>query len=219
MQVKSLSVLVAVASAAVLAAAVTSASAAPANARKSAAVVRISTRAVPGLGRVLVDSKGRTLYMFAPDKRKRVTCVSTCARIWPPVFLPKGAKAVGTGGVKAALLGSDADPAGGRVVTYHGWPLYLYLGDHAPGTAFGQALNLNGGLWYVLTPAGTLITKKWHAGGSTSGSGSGSTSGSGSSAGSGSGSATGGKSCAGASDADGDGDEDAGGPDDGDGCL
>src|SRR5437870_2106830 len=124
------------------------------------AAVKISTRKLPKLGTVLVNSKGRTLYMFVPDKQKKVTCVSTCAAIWPPVKLAKGAKAVAKGKAKASLLGSDANPAGGRVVTYNGWPLYTYVSDTAPGKATGQALNLNGGLWYVLAPSGKVIRTK-----------------------------------------------------------
>src|SRR5437868_3396947 len=74
--------------------------------------------------------------------------------------LPKLAKAVATGKAKAALLGSDRNPAGGRVVTYSKWPLYTYVADTAPGQAKGQALNLNGGLWYVLSPSGKVIRTK-----------------------------------------------------------
>jgi predicted lipoprotein with Yx(FWY)xxD motif len=124
------------------------------------ASVVISTKKVGKLGTVLVNGKGLTLYMFVPDKRKRVTCVSTCAAVWPPVKLPAGAKAVAKGQAKAKLLGSDKNPAGGRVVTYNGWPLYTYVADTKPGMATGQALNLNGGLWYVLTPAGKVIKAK-----------------------------------------------------------
>jgi predicted lipoprotein with Yx(FWY)xxD motif len=127
---------------------------------KMTAVVKISTRKLPKLGTVLVNSKGRTLYMFVRDKRKKVTCVGSCAAAWPPVKLPKGSKAVAAGKAKAALLGSDRDPAGGRVVTYNKWPLYTYVGDTAPGQAKGQALNLNGGLWYVLSPSGKVIKTK-----------------------------------------------------------
>lgn len=121
---------------------------------------RISTATISGLGPVLVNAQGRTLYMFAPDKHMKVTCVSSCATIWPPAFLPSGQKPVASGPVKQALLGSDPDPAGGRVITYAGWPLYTYITDTSPGQAAGQALNLNGGLWYVISPSGKLITKK-----------------------------------------------------------
>jgi predicted lipoprotein with Yx(FWY)xxD motif len=122
--------------------------------------VVVSTRKLPKLGVVLVDAKGRTLYMFVPDKRKKVTCVATCAAVWPPVKLAKGAKPTAKGKTKAKLLGSDPDPAGGRVVTYHGWPLYGYVGDTSAGQAKGQALDLNGGLWYVVSPSGKVIEKK-----------------------------------------------------------
>jgi predicted lipoprotein with Yx(FWY)xxD motif len=123
----------------------------------STASVVVSTKTLPKLGTVLVNSKGRTLYMFAPDKHHKVTCVGSCAVAWPPVKLATGAKTVAAGSAKSSLLGSDADPAGGRVVTYGGWPLYTWVGDSAPGKATGQALNVNGGLWYVLAPSGTPI--------------------------------------------------------------
>lgn len=128
------------------------------------------TKTLPGLGPVLVNSQGRTLYIFEPDKHAKVTCTGGCATAWPPVMLA-GAKASTGGAVKTALVSSDPDPAGGRVVTYNGWPLYLFSGDSGAGMANGQALNSSGGLWYVITPAGTVITKKAgsssHSGGST----------------------------------------------------
>ena len=173
--------------------------------------VVVSTRSVPGLGQILVNSSGRTLYMFVPDKDKKVTCVSTCAKIWPPLFLPTGAKAVAAGGAKQALLGSDKDPAGGHVVTYSHWPLYTYLGDTKPGVTFGEALNVNGGLWYVLSPSGALIKHKANkGGGSTTTTTTSSTTTS---------TTTGTPPPSSCSDADNDGDQNGGGPDDGDGCL
>ena len=42
-------------------------------------------------------------------------------------------------------------------MTYHGWPLYSWVGDTAAGKATGQALDANGGYWYVLSPAGKVI--------------------------------------------------------------
>ncbi|HUA05740.1 MAG TPA: hypothetical protein VMB27_17660 [Solirubrobacteraceae bacterium] len=127
----------------------------------------ITTKSVAGLGTVLVNGQGRTLYIFVPDKHAKVTCVGGCAAAWPPVKLT-GAKAQTAGQVKAALVASDPDPAGGRVVTYNGWPLYLFAGDSQAGTANGQALNSSGGLWYVITPAGKVVTtKKSGSGGST----------------------------------------------------
>ena len=126
----------------------------------AAGAVQISTGTLPGLGSVLVNAKGHTLYVFAPDKAKKVTCVGACAAIWPPLALSSGQKPVVSGQAKSSLVGSDPNPAGGRTVTYAGWPLYSYVTDTSPGSAHGQALKLNGGLWYVIAPSGKLITKK-----------------------------------------------------------
>jgi predicted lipoprotein with Yx(FWY)xxD motif/mono/diheme cytochrome c family protein len=126
----------------------------------SGKAVTISSRTIPGLGTILVNSAGRTLYVFAPDNRARVTCTGACAAVWPPEFLPTGGHAVGAGGVKTSLLGALPDPAGGKVVTYSGWPLYTFAADTAPGSTAGQAVNLNGGLWWVITTSGTVVKKK-----------------------------------------------------------
>jgi len=119
--------------------------------------VMIMARALPGVGRVLVNATGYALYMFAPDGRRQVTCTGACAGTWPPVRLPSGAVLAVGPGVKPSLLGSDPDPGGGRVVTYDGWPLYTYSGDVQPGQATGQAIDLNGGPWYVLRPSGAPL--------------------------------------------------------------
>ena len=129
-------------------------------AKAAATKLTISTATVPGLGVILVNAEGRTLYTFAPDKKSKVTCVSSCASVWPPVALSTGEAPAAGKQLTASLLASDTNPSGGKVVTYAGWPLYTYVGDSASGTASGQALNLNGGLWYVITPAGKVITKK-----------------------------------------------------------
>ncbi len=126
----------------------------------SGATVEVGTKNVAGLGTILVNAKGQTLYMFAPDKAQQVTCTDQCAAVWPPLELPDGGKAVASGAAKSKLLDSDPNPAGGQVVTYAGWPLYTYVADSSPGQATGQALNLNGGLWYVLSPSGKVIHTK-----------------------------------------------------------
>jgi predicted lipoprotein with Yx(FWY)xxD motif len=216
MRIKTLvTTLLAVAATTLFVATVPFASGASSKAGKSSVPVTVSTRSVPGLGKILVNSRGRTLYMFVPDKDKKVTCVSTCAKIWPPLKLAGGAKATAAGGAKQALLGSDSDPAGGRVVTYNHWPLYLYLGDTKAGVAYGQALKLNGGLWYVLSPSGALIKQKPHTGGGSTTTTTTSTSTTGTNTTTTSTTTTP-SQC---SDADNDGDQNAGGPDDADGCI
>jgi predicted lipoprotein with Yx(FWY)xxD motif len=122
-------------------------------ARQAAATVE--TRKIKNLGVVLVNSKGRTLYMFVPDKRKKVTCTSkACVTVWPPLKLKKGQKPTAGGAAKQKLLGMD-----GRVVTYNRWPLYAYFLDKQPGQAKGQGVDNSGGKWFVLTPSGKVLKR------------------------------------------------------------
>jgi predicted lipoprotein with Yx(FWY)xxD motif len=120
----------------------------------------VTTRKVGKLGVILVNSAGRTLYMFVPDKQKKVTCKGSCAVIWPPLKIKAGHKPTAGGAAKKSLLGTDKNPSGGLVVTYNRWPLYTYITDHKPGQATGQGVNNSGGLWYVLSPSGKVIKTK-----------------------------------------------------------
>jgi predicted lipoprotein with Yx(FWY)xxD motif len=120
--------------------------------------VSLSVRTLPTVGAALVNAEGHTLYTFAPDQHSKVTCVSSCATLWPPLKLASGETAAGPPQLKASLLGSDPDPEGGSVVTYAGWPLYTYAADSAAGQDNGQAVEADGGLWYVIAPSGKVIT-------------------------------------------------------------
>jgi predicted lipoprotein with Yx(FWY)xxD motif len=126
-----------------------------------APVYEVTTGSVDGLGTVLTDGHGLTLYLFAPDNKSgKSTCYGTCAQAWPPLLIPAGTKPVAGPGVNAALLGTTTRTDGTTEVTYNGWPLYLWVDDTAPGMATGQAINNNGGLWYVLRPDGSEVTAK-----------------------------------------------------------
>jgi len=98
---------------------------------------------------VLTNAQGFTLYWFVPDTATRSTCYGTCIGYWPPVT---GIASAGPGvtGTLATIKRSD----GTTQVTYNGHPLYTYVGDTAPGQAFGNNLNLNGGLWHQMTVSG-----------------------------------------------------------------
>jgi predicted lipoprotein with Yx(FWY)xxD motif len=115
----------------------------------------VKTAKVKHLGTVLVNAKGFVLYVFAPDKHKRVTCKGSCAAVWPPLKVKKGQKPTAGGSATKSLLGVD-----GTVVTYNHWPLYTYVADTKPGEASGQDTNLNGGYWYVISPTGKVIKTK-----------------------------------------------------------
>ena len=98
---------------------------------------------------VLTNASGFTLYWFVPDTATRSACYGTCAGYWPPLT---GTPSAGPGvtGTLATIKRSD----GTTQVTYNGHPLYTYVGDTAPGQAFGNNLNLNGGLWHEVTVSG-----------------------------------------------------------------
>jgi predicted lipoprotein with Yx(FWY)xxD motif len=116
--------------------------------------VTVQVRTIAGVGKVLVTAKGYALYMFQPDNQRSVTCTGACAGTWPPVKVPGGGSFAAGPGVDGSLLGTDPDPEGGDVLTYNGWPLYTYTGDVQSAQATGQAIDLNGGEWYVLRPDG-----------------------------------------------------------------
>jgi predicted lipoprotein with Yx(FWY)xxD motif len=119
--------------------------------------VAVSARTVSGLGTVLTTNKGYALYIFLPDAASRITCTGGCADDWPPLLVPDSNTVAADTGVRAALLGTMPAPGGKRVVTYHGWPLYTYLGDANPGHAAGQGADDDGGYWYVIRPAGEIV--------------------------------------------------------------
>jgi len=107
------------------------------------------------LGRILVDARGRTLYLFEKDKGATSSCDGACASVWPP--LTTGGKAKAGPGVTAAKLGVTKRTDGRTELTYGGHPLYTYAGDQKPGDVQGQGLDQFGAEWYVLAPGGHKI--------------------------------------------------------------
>jgi predicted lipoprotein with Yx(FWY)xxD motif len=122
--------------------------------------VTVSTKKVSGLGKILVGPTGKTLYIFVPDKQKKVTCKGSCLVQWPPLKVPAGAKVAGKRGVSKKLLGTDRLSGKTKIATYNKWPLYYWVADTKPGQATGQALNNSGGLWYVISSTGKVIKAK-----------------------------------------------------------
>lgn len=108
-----------------------------------------------GVGKVLTNSAGRTLYLFEPDAQKKVTCTGSCSKYWPPLELKSG-KPVAGAGVKASLLGTDKSD-GHNVVTYNHWPLYTYVGDSGAMQDHGEGKDSSGGRWYVVSTSGHAV--------------------------------------------------------------
>jgi predicted lipoprotein with Yx(FWY)xxD motif len=107
------------------------------------------------LGKILVDSQGRTLYLFKKDSRGKSACSGECAKFWPPLRV-RG-KPTGGRSVSAAKLGTIKRSDGTRQVTYNGHPLYTFQQDSGPGQTHGQGLTAFGAAWFVLSPAGSQV--------------------------------------------------------------
>jgi predicted lipoprotein with Yx(FWY)xxD motif len=118
---------------------------APAGAATNAPVVKLASKA--GVGTILVNANGMTLYHYTPDSSTSATCTGACAQEWPPLLLAKGVKtAKGASGVSG--LGTIRNANGKLQVTYKGQPLYVYKGDTSKTQASGQGVD---GTWFVLS--------------------------------------------------------------------
>jgi predicted lipoprotein with Yx(FWY)xxD motif len=115
------------------------------------------------LGKILVDSDGKTLYVFLADSGGKSACTGNCVDNWPP--LDSSAKpTLGTGldaGDFASITRSDN---GAAQVTFYGMPLYHFAGDQKAGDTNGQGLASK---WYVVGADGKPIMAAPSASGST----------------------------------------------------
>jgi predicted lipoprotein with Yx(FWY)xxD motif len=124
----------------------------------------IKTASVNGVGTVLIDSSGRTLYMLSADKGDHVTCGSSpCTSIWPPMLVASAPSA--GAGITGSMLGTARTPGGKMQATYGGWPLYTYSGDSSSGQANGQGIQSFGGVWHPLASSGQPVTGSGTSGG------------------------------------------------------
>ena len=112
-----------------------------------------------GLGSVLVDGSGRTVYELSSATTKNLPCTTSnyCIPNWTPLPLPAGtSSASASGGASASLL-STISSGGATYPTYNGWVLYEYSGDTGPGQADGQGLSSYGGTWHAVDANGNPI--------------------------------------------------------------
>jgi predicted lipoprotein with Yx(FWY)xxD motif len=124
----------------------------------------------PDLGQILVDSQGRTVYLFEKDEADESYCSGACAQEWPPLTTAGSPKA--GNGVDAGKLDTVKRDDGSTQVVFDGHPLYLYAEDTKPGDANGNEVEEFGAEWYALQPNGQNAEGDT-GGGSSSGGGSG----------------------------------------------
>lgn len=124
----------------------------PPNAEEGTVFVSLGSAA--GLGEVLVDSAGHTLYAFSGDGGGTPSCDGACAKAWPPLRDENG-EPQPSNGTAAARLGTVTRADGSHQVTYAGHPLYTFAGDKQPGEANGNGQSAFGGTWTALDGNGT----------------------------------------------------------------
>jgi predicted lipoprotein with Yx(FWY)xxD motif len=123
------------------------------------------------LGSILVNSTGRTLYLFKADVGSKSACTGACAAAWPPL-LTTGKPTAGSG-LTASKLGTITRSGGNQQVTYNGHPLYLFIQDKKPGQTTGQGSTAFGAAWLALSPAGNQISATPPSSGGSASSGAG----------------------------------------------
>jgi predicted lipoprotein with Yx(FWY)xxD motif len=109
------------------------------------------------LGPVLVDARGRTLYLFEKDRTGTSECDSNCAKFWPPLVTrttPHAGK-----GVHQSTLGVTRRHDGRRQVTYAGHPLYTFFGDRKAGQTTGEGLTDFGASWDAVAANGRSVER------------------------------------------------------------
>jgi len=128
-------------------------------------------RAMPSEnGRILVDSKGHTLYLFEKDEEGESYCDGACAAVWPP-YETEAAPRAG-GGLTGSSLGTIKRPDGDLQVTYQGHPLYYYAADASTvGKTKGEGLEQFGSEWYLVGPNGKPVEEEESGHGGSGGSG------------------------------------------------
>jgi predicted lipoprotein with Yx(FWY)xxD motif len=131
---------------------------AQARAPKSAGVTLKKT----SLGTILVDPRGRTLYLFEKDRNGVSACTSACLSYWP-AFTSRTVPRAGAG-VRQSLLRLAEPKRDLRQVTYAGHPLYTFVGDKRSGQTTGEGLHNFGGGWDVLGASGRKIEQSHSTG-------------------------------------------------------
>src|SRR5262245_33232276 len=109
------------------------------------------------LGRIIVDSHGRALYLFGHDRHGKSSCYGMCATYWPALITHGKPRAIN--GAHGALLGTTRRRNGSMQVTYNRHPLYYYAGDSRPGQIAGAGQIAFGGRWDPVSATGRAVRK------------------------------------------------------------
>ena len=115
-----------------------------------ATTTMLMAKEMKGMGSMVIDDKGMTLYRSDLDQSSppMSMCTGECANTWMPVMAQGDVEAMG---VEESLVGSVDRADGMKQLTLGGWPLYRYMGDTKAGQMNGHAKD---DMWYPVTPTG-----------------------------------------------------------------
>jgi predicted lipoprotein with Yx(FWY)xxD motif len=141
------------------------------NATASSSHTILAVKTVKGIGAVLVDSAGDTVYAAQQQANGKILCTGSCTSFWFPVTVSGGATLRAAGNV-TGKLGTIHRPGGMTQLTINGRPLYTFRLDSAAGQVHGNDYTDHfGGMsftWHAVTTSGSLAaaTKSSDSGGS-----------------------------------------------------
>lgn len=98
---------------------------------------QVATSTSAGLGPILVDADGMTLYFADEETAGSIKCTGECLGFWTPLTV-SGSAAPQASGDLTQTLGTVARDDGKTQVTYNGHPLYTFKLDESAGQTQGN---------------------------------------------------------------------------------
>jgi predicted lipoprotein with Yx(FWY)xxD motif len=130
--------------------------------QQAASGITVSARMVTGVGTVLTDQSGKTLYTPQQEASGAIKCTGSCTSFWFPVTVGKGAAPHAASNVTGKLSTIQRPDGGGSQLTYDGKPLYTFRLDTGPGQVHGNNFSDHFGsqsfTWHAVTAGGGAAT-------------------------------------------------------------
>ncbi|MEU5432571.1 SCO0930 family lipoprotein [Streptomyces sp. NPDC020719] len=122
-------------------------------AAEPASLPGLSVRNDPKLGKIIVDSRGMTVYRLKKDSAwpMKSACTGDCLKKWPVVAPVEKSD---TQGIIQKGFVTFNRPDGLKQQSINCWPVYTFAGDTKPGDTNGQGVN---GTWFAVTPDAKLV--------------------------------------------------------------
>jgi predicted lipoprotein with Yx(FWY)xxD motif len=118
----------------------------------------VSVGNVDGIGKVLVDSAGMTLYTPDQEANGSIVCSGDCVEYWKPVMASPATPAAPAGGPALSVV---TRPDGSKQVAAGGHPLYTFTADSAgkaSGDGASDAFDGHSFTWHAVKSDGSLST-------------------------------------------------------------